>query len=169
LFRLDKVLAFKERLEREARVELAEAESRLADLELRAHELRRERGDLPDCAGDPEDLARWAQYGEALRRKECSVRERARAFLPRVEERRLAHRGLRQEVEGLRKLKEREDRRRRTRRERQAQEHLDDAAGRPFVPGAGSFFPPPALEIQSSRGTAERRDGPDPEDRGVSL
>jgi flagellar export protein FliJ len=156
MFRLARVLAWKERQEREALSALAAVERQLADLEAGADALVRERGTLPDHESDVERLAAWARYAEGLRRRESSLRARARGLAPQVEERRGAHRELRQEVEGLRKLREREIRRRRKRWERSQQEQLDDIAARRFLPGAGNFFPletePPANAAAGSGG-----------------
>ena len=141
MFRLARVLKWKERQEREALSELAHVERKLAELESGADRLARERGELPDGEHEIERLVVWARYAEGLRRREASLRDRARGLAPEVEEKRRVHRELRQEVEGLRKLREREVTRTRRRRERSQQEQLDDIAARRFLPGAGNFFP----------------------------
>ena len=156
MFRLARVLAWKERKEREAMSELARVERRLAELQAGADALARERTELPDADHEFERLVAWARYAEGLRRREASLRERARGLAPEVEEKRREHRELRQEVEGLRKLREREVCRVRKRRERSQQEQLDDIAARRFLPGAGNFFPfetePPADAATGSGG-----------------
>ena len=108
MFRLAKVLSWKERLEKEARVELAALEARQSRLEHDATQAAATRRSAPD-AGEMsiDDLAAWAQYAESLRRRESQLREEAGRLTPEVEEKRQAHLVLRQEVEGLRKLQER--------------------------------------------------------------
>jgi flagellar export protein FliJ len=150
MFRLDKVLRWKERLEKEALARRAAAEAALYDLERAAARLRDERVSVPDTSdGCVDTLVRWAGYAEALRRQEERVRLRAVKLRPEVEEARRAHLEIRREVEGLRKLKERTRRRHLRQVARAQQEILDDAASRPFLPGSGSKFPRPGIAVRT--------------------
>ena len=139
MFRLAKVLRFKERLEKEALAHRARAEARLRELEDAATSCRVERSRLPDDAeATLESLVAWASYADGLRERERRVRERLEGFRPEVAEAVHAHVEAKREVEGLRRLRERTLLRQRRKRERAQQELLDDVASRPFVPGGGS-------------------------------
>lgn len=141
MFRLAKVLSWKERLEREARAELAALEARQSRLEhdaTLAAETRRAAPDTGEMSID--DLAAWAQYAESLRRREGQLREEAGRLGPELEEKRHAHLALRQEVEGLRKLRDRAEKRAKQDRERTAQAEMDDLAGRRRLPAGGNPF-----------------------------
>ncbi|MBZ0269195.1 flagellar FliJ family protein [bacterium] len=138
MFRLDKVLRYKERLEREARGKRAVAEASLHEMEDAVARLRGERASLPDVDGtDFEALRTWAEYAEGLRRREARVHRRIGQLRPEVAELVRAHLEIRREVEGLRKLKERTRLRQRKRREGQAQIAMDEAAARTILPGGG--------------------------------
>ena len=146
MFRLDKVLRFRETEEREARAIRADFERRADTMDASADGLRRERDEVPEGdagAGDNErvrELATWAAYSEGLRRKERSLRKRLGQFRPQVAEKVRIHTEIRKEVEGLRKLRDREYARRRKERERKQQETIDDAAARRKVPQPGTGF-----------------------------
>ena len=144
MFRLAKVLEWKELLEKEARAERLRAEQRATDLARDAARTRSERRSFPDDqAADAgiEELAAWAKRSELLRRRETALLQRLESLRPELEAKRAAHLELRRDVESLRKLRDRTLREQRRRRERAAQELLDDAGARRFLPGAGNGFP----------------------------
>jgi len=162
MFRLDKVLRYKERLEQEARGKRAIAEASLYELQDAVERLRGERRGLPDIDGaDFEALRTWAGYAEGLRRREARVQRRIGQLRPEVEELVRAHLAIRREVEGLRKLKERTRRRQRKRREGQAQTALDEAAARTILPGGGTECRPESMA--SDPGWPRGRPHEDPE------
>lgn len=144
MFRLDKVLDLKERQEKELRAGRLMAEAQAAELDNTARRLVEERRSLPDGGTDVETLLRWSRYSDGLRRREASVRQRRKDFQAKLEVAVQRHLELRQEVEGLKRLKERTLARRKKLRDRRAQEAIDDVAARPFVPGGGKKFPPGA-------------------------
>jgi len=170
MFRLARVLRWKERVEREALVRRATVEAALRELADAGARLRGERSGLPDREEtDLASLVGWAGYADGLRRREERIRRRMDELRPRVNEAIRAHVAARREVEGLRKLEEREVRRRRRRFERRQQELLDDAAARPFLPGGGTEFPVAGggneaaaererAETARKRGTAPKRE-----------
>lgn len=144
MFRLARVLRWKERLEREALTKRAVVEAALRELGQAATRLRTQRQELPDRTdADLATLVTWTNYADALRRREERVRHRMDELRPQVEEAVRVHLAARREVKGLQKLEEREGRRQRKRVERHQQEALDDAASRRFLPGGGTEFPPP--------------------------
>ena len=167
MFRLAKVLSWKERLEKEARVELAALEARQSRLEHDATQAAATRRSAPD-AGEMsiDDLAAWAQYAESLRRRERQLREEAGRLTPEVEEKRQAHLVLRQEVEGLRKLQERAEKRAKQERERAAQAEMDDLAGRRSLPGGGNPFRVDSEEFTPSELDAPTNEAPEAEYEG---
>ncbi len=146
MFRLDKVLRHKENLEKEARLERLAFERRVDEMTDGLARLQAERADLPEGdageAGEERirELAAWSGYAEGIRRREISLEERLTGFRPKVDEKIRIHTGLRQEVEGLRKLRDREFSRWKKKRERKLQETIDDAASRRRLPGPGSQF-----------------------------
>jgi flagellar export protein FliJ len=146
-FRLRKVLEWKESLEKEARAERLAAEERANTLREMATAARERRERVPACLTDGdvpvnvEDLAEWSDFAEQMRRREEKLTERLDEFRPTLEERVRSHVRLRQDVEGLRRLQEKEAERRRKQGEKRAQEALDDAASRTKLPGPGSEFP----------------------------
>jgi flagellar export protein FliJ len=144
MFRLAKVLQWKERLEEDARGRRLDVEGRAADLERDMTRLRAERAAFPDAvSGDHviRDLAAWAKRSELLRRNEQSLRKRRAALQAELETRRAEHLAIRQEVESLRKLRERRREEEAQLRERRSQEMTDEAAARRFLPGGGRKFP----------------------------
>ncbi|MCA9753660.1 MAG: flagellar FliJ family protein [Gemmatimonadetes bacterium] len=150
MFRLAKVLAWKERLLEDARRELLLAQRQLDELEFQAERAVQERRDLPNGATDDvETLAAWARFADSLRGRESRLRTRMESLRPQVEERRETHRALKREVSGLEKLRERQEALARKRRDTRQQELLDDFASRPSVPGPGRTFPshPPEPRI----------------------
>jgi len=155
MFRLARVLRYKERLEKEAFVRRTDAEARLRQLEVAARTFRDDRSRLPDTPEtDVRALAIWADYAEGLRERERRVRSRLEALRPEVTEAVRTHVDARREVEGLRRLRERTLKRARRRRERSRQDLLDDVAARPFVPGGGNEFPPVSAEMSVWPGPA---------------
>jgi len=150
MFRLAKVLEWKERLEEEVRARRLAAEARATEITREADRLREERGRFPDvepAADVIAELAAWARRSELLRRGERSARARLEAMRTELEARRAEHLAIRQEVESLRKLRDRRLREERRLRESKMQETIDEAAARRFLPGAGRKFPgaaPPA-------------------------
>lgn len=167
MFRLAKVLSWKERLEREARVEFAALEARQSRLEHDATLAAETRQAAPN--GETlgiEELAAWAQYAEGLRRREHQLREEANRLAPELEEKRQAHLALRQEVEGLRKLKERAERSAKKHRERTAQAEMDDLAGRRSLPGSGNPFRVGSEEFTPTELDASTNTAPEAEYEG---
>jgi hypothetical protein len=150
MFRLGKVLEWKERLEEDARARRLAVETRATEIAREADRLRAERGRFPDVEPTSDvlaELAAWARRSELLRRGERSARARLEAMRTELEARRAEHLALRQEVESLRKLRDRRLREERRLREGKMQETIDEAAARRFLPGAGRKFPgaaPPA-------------------------
>jgi flagellar biosynthesis chaperone FliJ len=140
MFRLDKVLRWKERLEKEARAERFGLQRRADDLAAERRELEARRAAVPDEA-DAAELGEWSRWAEALRHRETHLEMRMEALRPRLQEAVRAHVALRREVEGLRRLRERALEEARRRRERKAQEAIDDAANRRRLPGTGMKFP----------------------------
>jgi hypothetical protein len=164
VFRLDKVLEWKERLEEEARAGRLEVEARAAALARAADRLRAERHAFPDAppGGDVvEGLRAWARRAELLRRSERLTRDRLAAMSEEIAAKRAAHWAIRREVESLRRLRERTLREERRRRERKMQEVIDDAAGRRFLPGPGRKFPDrhPHAESRETPAHGARPDG----------
>ncbi|MGQ0720030.1 MAG: flagellar export protein FliJ [Candidatus Eiseniibacteriota bacterium] len=156
MFRLAKVLSWKEGLERLARVERLEVERRAEELQRAITGLEDTRKHFPDGGPGPDgadDLALWSGFGEGLRRKEQMVRRRLAALEPLLEEKRRAHVELSREVKGLERLEERDAAREKKRRERKAQEAIDDVAGRRNLPGAGREFPGGAAPERGALGT----------------
>jgi flagellar export protein FliJ len=162
MFRLDKVLRYKERLEQEARGKRAVAEASLYELEAAVERLRGERRSLPDVDGaDFEALRTWAEYADGLRSREARVQRRIGQLRPEVAALVRAHLEVRREVEGLRKLKERARVRRRKKREGQAQATMDEAASRTILPGGGMECRPPAGESDPGWPGAAPQDVPE--------
>lgn len=156
MFRLAKVLSWKEGLERLARAERLEVERRAEELQRTISRLEDTRRIFPDSGAGPEgadELALWSGFGEGLRRKEQAVRRRLAALEPLLEEKRRAHVELSCEVKGLERLEERDAARERKRRERKAQEAIDDVAGRRNLPGGGREFPGAAPPARDALGT----------------
>ncbi|NNE43679.1 MAG: hypothetical protein HKN12_05700 [Gemmatimonadetes bacterium] len=149
MFRLDRVLQWKERVERAALSERMVLENREAELRRALAASRRSRAAAPEPAetSTVEDLMAWSQWAEGLRRNEFRLQQRMNALQPELEEKRQAHLEARREVEGLRKLRERWERARKKRLEKRNQEATDEVAARRFLPGSGRTF----------------RDGPDAE------
>jgi hypothetical protein len=144
MFRLGKVLEWKERLEEDARARRLAVEARATEIEREADRLRAERGRFPDDEPTRDvlaELAAWACRSELLRRGERSARARLEAMRIELEARRAEHLAIRQEVESLRKLRDRRLREERRLREGKMQETIDEAAARRFLPGAGRKFP----------------------------
>ena len=146
MFRLRKVLEWKERLEKVARLQRMAAEQTARELEDRIRGFASERDSLPETTtgGDAsliEELEQWSRFAEALRRRERDLRTRLEAFRPELDRTVAAHQDLRVEVKGLHKLKERVLSRRRKERDRKVQEMIDDAAARRKLPGPGRDFP----------------------------
>lgn len=162
MFRLDKVLRYKERLEQEARGRRAIAEASLHELEEAAVRLRGERRSLPDVDdADFEALRTWAEYADGLRGREARVQQRIAKMRPEVEALARAHLAIRREVEGLRKLKERTRIRQRKRRENQAQAAMDEAASRTILPGGGTECRPGPVEDDVGACRANAPEGPE--------
>jgi flagellar export protein FliJ len=164
LFRLARVLKWRESLEREARVERFTAESHADSLAESAREARARREDVPARLLRPDgpvpidELAAWSGFAEALRRREESLGRRLGAFRPTLEEKVRAHLDLRKEVEGLRKLREKAQAAEKARRERQAQEAADEAASRRKLPPDGKDCPAPAASGGTGTGTKRPRE-----------
>jgi flagellar biosynthesis chaperone FliJ len=152
MFRLDKVLRWKERLEKEARAERFGLQRRADELAEERLRLEDERAAVPDdgCSGD---LAAWSEWNEAVRRREGMLARRQDALRPKLEDAVRAHLALRREVEGLRRLRERALATARRRRERKAQEAIDDAANRRGLPGGGMKFPRPEADTAPAGGS----------------
>lgn len=162
MFRLDKVLRYKERLEQEARGRRAIAEASLHELEEAVTRLRAERRSLPDVDGtDFEALRTWAEYADGLRGREARVQQRIARMRPEVDALVRAHLAIRREVEGLRKLKERTRIRQRKRRDGQAQASMDEAASRRFLPGGGRECRADAVEDDVGRLRGNTQEGPE--------
>jgi flagellar biosynthesis chaperone FliJ len=151
MFRLDKVLRWKERLEKEARAERFGLQRRADDLAAERREMEGRRAAAPDDAAAAE-LHEWSRWAEALRHREAHVEQRLEALRPRLQEAVRAHVALRREVEGLRRLRERALAEARRRRERKAQEAIDDAANRRRLPATGTKFPPPGVATATAAG-----------------
>ena len=112
MFRLRKVLEWKERLEKAARLERFAAEQTARELEERIGAFAGERRALPETGTDGrpvpvDELAQWSRFGESLRRREHDLRGRLEEFRPELDGKIAAHQDLRVEVKGLHKLKER--------------------------------------------------------------
>lgn len=137
MFRLQKVLEWKESLERAARLERVACEQRERDLRERVTRLRLERDSLPEGTFTIAELVAWSEYADGLRVRDRRLCERLEAASREVEEKRRAHLEARREVEGLRKLRERHLERQRKVREKKQQEQLDDVANRRNVPVTG--------------------------------
>lgn len=146
-FRLDKVLEWKETLEKEARTRRLAAEEHAESLRHGAALARSRRESIPENLDDAdhpaavEDLTDWSEFAERLRQREESFTRSGEEFRPTLDERVRAHFRLRQDVEGLRRLREKAREHRRRLGERRAQETLDDAASRTKLPDPGSAFP----------------------------
>ena len=156
MFRLDKVLHWKEVLERRARVERASAEAKYEGLAAELRRLRNRRDRLPDrirSAGDAKivELAEWSAFVEGLRRREQSLIERMDAFRPEMEEKISVHLELRKDVEGLKRLRERAEERRKHDQEKRHQEVVDDAAARTKLPEPGTDFRPGTGDVTRVR------------------
>ena len=163
MFRLDKVLEWKERLEEEARAARLAIEARATELSREADGLRAERHRFPDdAAGEDalEDLRAWSRRAELLRRAERGVRARLDAMQGPIALARAAHLSARREVDSLRRLRDRRLREQRRMRERKLQEVIDDAAARRFLPGSGRKFPERPYE-PDSRGPSAPGPRPD--------
>lgn len=163
MFRLDKVLEWKERLEEEARAARLAVKARAMELSREADRLRAERRGFPNDAPEEnavETLRAWSRRAELLRRTESGVRARLEALRGPIELARAAHLAARREVESLRRLRDRKLREERRRRERKMQEVIDDAAARRFLPGTGRKFPYRPSETDS-RGPSARGSRPD--------
>lgn len=142
MFRLDKVLRYKERLEQEALIRRAAAEAKLRELEGAAAHFRQERGLLPNQEeSDVAQLAAWSKYAEGLRDRERRLLKRVGDLRPQVAEAVQQHVNAKREVEGLRRLRERTLLRQRKDRERKQQDLIDEAASRTFMPGPGTDCP----------------------------
>ena len=147
MFRLDRVLRHLESLEKKARVVRTEFEHRETELVRSLQRSREERSSIPGAPTTESEenrvreLALWSAYAERLRAVEGSLMRRIEGFRPEVEEKVRLHTEARREVEGLRKLKERQLRAMRVRRERKLQETIDDAASRRRLPGPGKNLP----------------------------
>jgi hypothetical protein len=150
LFRLARVLDWKERLEKEARAERLAAEARAAELVREADRMRTRRHGLPDEGPRQPgigELAAWARHADLLRQREQRARARLEAMREELSRARATHVAARSEVESFRRLEERWFRHEKRRRERRMQEVVDEAAARRFLPGTGRMFPnPPARE-----------------------
>ena len=146
-FRLDKVLEWKETLEKEARSRRFAAEEHAESLRNGAALARSRRESIPDDLENPdrpapvEDLTEWAAFAERMRKREEKLVRDGEMFQPTLEEKVRAHLQLRQDVEGLRRLREKALERRRRLGEKRAQETLDDAAARTKLPAPGNAFP----------------------------
>lgn len=170
MFRLRKVLEWKELLERRARAERAQAERRTREIEDALVRLAETRASFPDAVGGRtavvEDLVAWSRFGEGIRRREDALRQRLEALRPELERKMRAHLEIRREVEGLRRLRERALEAHRKRIERKMQETIDDVAGRRKLPASGTKFPEVPVGVAGARGesTPEPRfpggDGP---------
>ncbi len=151
-FRLDKVLEWKEILEKEARSRRFAAEEHAESLRNGAALARSRRESIPedleksDQPTPVEDLTEWAVFAERMRRREEKLVRDGEMFRPTLEERVRSHVRLRQDVEGLRRLREKALERRRRLGEKRAQETLDDAAARTKLPDPGSAFPAESVE-----------------------
>jgi flagellar export protein FliJ len=139
VFRLEKVLRWKEGLEREARVRRLESERRVTHAEEEMVRTRARRESAPDEGAGIDELARWSRYLESLRRAEARLQSRIDELRLVLEARIREHVELRRDVKGLERLAEKDEARTRRRREKQAQEHLDDAASRTHLPHPGKI------------------------------
>jgi hypothetical protein len=139
VFRLEKVLRWKEGLERDARARRLEIERKVADVEGEMARTRERREAAPDVPVDVADLALWSRYLESLRRMESRLQERLDGLRVVLEARIQEHVALRRDVKGLERLAQKDEARRKRRRERRAQENQDDAASRTHLPHAGNF------------------------------
>jgi flagellar export protein FliJ len=156
LFRLHRLLEWKETLARQAWAQRAALEHKVETMRGTAERLRAERAGLraappeKDGAEAIAELAQWARYAEGLRRREESLRARLEALRPELESRVRAHTELQKEVKGLHKLRLRALRRRKKRSEKRQQDSIDDAAARRSFPGSGRSFPdaPPGARAE---------------------
>lgn len=162
MFRLRRVLEWKELLERRARVARVEVERRAGEIEDALGRLAETRASFPDAAGERtavvEDLVAWSRFGEGLRRREALLRKRLEALEPEREQRVREHLEIRREVEGLRRLEERASEARRKRIERKMQEAIDDVAGRRKLPVTGTKF----RELPAGMAGARGENAPEP-------
>jgi flagellar export protein FliJ len=142
MFRLEKVLRWKEGLEREARARRAEIERRVESVqrEIEATRARRERA--PDADAHVEELAAWSRYMENLRLIETRLAHRLDELRVILEQRVREHAALRRDVKGLERLREKAEEATRKDRARSAQAHMDDVAGRTKLPPPGKFDRP---------------------------
>ena len=146
-FRLAKVLEWKENLEKEARTRRFAAEEHAEALRHGAALARSLRESIPEHLENPEkpapvqDLTDWSQFAERMRKREEKLVRDGEPIRPTLEEHVRAHVRLRQDVEGLRRLREKSHAWRRRLGARRAQETLDDAAARTKLPDPGSAFP----------------------------
>lgn len=157
---LVKVREWKERLEETARAERLAVEARAAELAREADRMRAARRVLPDAGPEDaphDDLAAWSRHAEWLGRRELRLRDTLAAMQEEIAAKREAHLRLCRDVESLKRLEERRERALRRLRERKAQELLDDAAARRFLPGTGTKFPAaaPAEHPHTRPGTGE--------------
>jgi flagellar biosynthesis chaperone FliJ len=152
MFRLDKVLRWKERLEKEARAERFGLQRRADELRDEGRDLLARRASAPDD-GDAMEAREWSQWNEGLRHREDLVARRLDALGPKLDQAVRAHVALRQEVEGLRRLRERALAEARRKRERKAQESIDDTANRRRLPGTGTKFPSPGAAAVAAGGS----------------
>ncbi len=139
MFRLEKVLRWKEGLEREARVRRLETERRVTHAEGEMARTRARRESAPDEGAGVAELAQWSRYLESLLRAEARLQSRVDELRLILDARVREHVELRRDVKGLERLAEKEEARTRRRRERRAQEHLDDAASRTHLPHPGKI------------------------------
>ena len=163
MFRLRKVLEWKESLEKEAHLDRLAVELRARELEGRITRLTAARHSVPDAAPKGLDavaeLAAWSHWGEGLRGREEGARTELDGLRPELESRVRAHRELRAEVKGLRELDRRSREGRRRAVERKAGEALDEAGARTKLPEIGIDCRVPSRRAGSVRrapGDADR-------------
>jgi flagellar biosynthesis chaperone FliJ len=166
MFRLDRVLRWKERQEKEARAERFGLQRRADELLDEGRELLARRASAPD-EGDAMEVREWSQWNEGVRHREALIARRLEALRPKLDEAVRAHVALRQEVEGLRRLRERALAEARRKRERKAQESIDDAANRRRLPGTGTKFPSPGAATAAAGGN-HRPQIPSGRDQGLN-
>lgn len=166
MFRLDRVLQWKERVERSALADRMKLENRDAELRRALASSREARGTSRGPAGEPsvEELMTWSRWAEGLRRREQAIEQRLEALQAPLEEKRRAHQEARREVEGLKKLRERWERDRKKRREKRNQEAMDEVAARRFLPGSGRTFREEPDAEAGSRETDAPKSGFSPSD-----
>ncbi len=140
MFRLEKVLRWKEGLEREAWARRLEIERRVTDVEGEMARTRARREEAPDANTGVEELAKWSAYLESLRRLESRLQGRLEGMRSVLEDRIREHVALRRDVKGLERLADKANARTQQRRERAQQEQLDEAASRTHLPESGKFF-----------------------------